>query len=118
MVSAFSAIARAGAGALLTLADPVFGTDPPRLAQLAAQNRLPARFFEETFVDAGSLMAFGPDIAGQFRRAAVYVDKILKGALAVGRKARSESRRILPSPLQFSELTCYALDDLCPVAAA
>lgn len=76
---AFAAMARGGAGALLTLADPVFGTDPQRLARLAAENRLPAMFFEKVFVDAGGLMAFGPNIFDQFRRAAVYVDKILKG---------------------------------------
>jgi putative ABC transport system substrate-binding protein len=76
---AFAAMARGGAGALLTLADPVFGTDPSRLARLAAEYRLPAMFFEKVFVDAGGLMSFGPNISDQFRRAAVYVDKILKG---------------------------------------
>ena len=79
LASAFSAMVRGGAGALLTLADPVFGTDPPRLARLAAENRLPAMFFEKVFVDAGGLMSFGPNIPDQFRRAAAYVDKILKG---------------------------------------
>jgi putative ABC transport system substrate-binding protein len=79
LVSAFSAMARGGAGALLTLADPVFGTDPQRLAKLAVENRLPAMFFEKEFVDAGGLMSFGTNISDQFRRAAVYVDKILKG---------------------------------------
>ena len=77
--SAFAAMARGGAGALLAMADPVFGTDPQRLARLAAENRLPAMFFEKVFVDAGGLMSFGPNIFDQFRRAAVYVDKILKG---------------------------------------
>jgi len=77
--SAFAATARGGAGALLTMADPVFGTDPRRLARLAAENRLPAMFFEKVFVDAGGLISFGPNILDQFRRAAAYVDKILKG---------------------------------------
>jgi len=79
LTSAFSAMVRGSAGAVLTLADPVFGTDPPRLARLAAENRLPAMFFEKVFVDAGGLMSFGPNIPDQFRRAAAYVDKILKG---------------------------------------
>jgi putative ABC transport system substrate-binding protein len=76
---AFAAVARGGAGALLVLADPIFGTDPPRLARLSTENRLPAMFFEKVFVDAGGLMSFGPDIFDQFHRAAIYVDKILKG---------------------------------------
>jgi putative ABC transport system substrate-binding protein len=76
---AFAAITHGGAGALIALADPVFGTNPARLAKLAGENRLPAMFFEKEFVDAGALMSFGTNIANQFRRAAVYVDKILKG---------------------------------------
>ncbi len=80
LARAFSSMVRGHAGALLTLADPVFGTDPQRLARLAVENRLPAMFFEKAFVDAGGLMSFGPNIFDQFRRAAAYVDKILKGA--------------------------------------
>jgi len=76
---AFAAMTSGGAGALLTMADPVFGTDPRRLATLAVESRLPAMFFEKVFVDAGGLMSFGPNIFDQFRRAAGYVDKILKG---------------------------------------
>ena len=79
LAGAFTAMVRGGAGAFLALADPVLGTDPARLARLAAENRLPAMFFEKVFVDAGGLMSYGPNIPDQFRRAAAYVDKILKG---------------------------------------
>jgi len=47
---------------------------------LAAKNRLPAVYTSREFVDAGGLMSYGPDFADLFRRAATYVDKILKGA--------------------------------------
>jgi len=47
---------------------------------LAAKNRLPAVYPQREFVDAGGLMSYGPNIADLFRRAATYVDKILKGA--------------------------------------
>jgi putative ABC transport system substrate-binding protein len=45
----------------------------------AAQQRLPAMYEERDFVDAGGLMAYGPNLAANYRRAATYVDKILKG---------------------------------------
>ena len=51
-----------------------------RLVQLAAQNRLPTMYPLKEFVDAGGLMSYGADDADLFRRAAAYVDKILKGA--------------------------------------
>jgi ABC-type uncharacterized transport system substrate-binding protein len=47
---------------------------------LAAKNRLPAVYSFREYVDAGGLMSYGPDLADLFRRAATYVDKILKGA--------------------------------------
>src|SRR5207249_11702977 len=51
-----------------------------RLVDLAAKNRLPAAYSNREFVDAGGLMAYGANIADLWRRAATYVDKILKGA--------------------------------------
>jgi putative ABC transport system substrate-binding protein len=51
-----------------------------RLVDLAAENRLPTAFPWREGVDAGGLMSYGPDLADSFRRAATYVDKILKGA--------------------------------------
>jgi putative ABC transport system substrate-binding protein len=51
-----------------------------RISQLAMRYRLPAIYQQREFVEAGGLMSYGPDSADLFRRAAVYVDKILKGA--------------------------------------
>ena len=58
---------------------PVFVTNLRRLADLAAKSRLPSIFHVREFVDAGGLMAYGPDRSDLFRRAATHVDKILKG---------------------------------------
>ena len=77
---AFSDMTRARAGALTVLGSPMFFTERRRLVDLAAKNRLPAVYTLREFVDAGGLMSYGPNIADLFRRAATYVDKILKGA--------------------------------------
>jgi putative ABC transport system substrate-binding protein len=58
----------------------MFFTERRRLVALAAKNRLPAVYSARDSVDAGGLMAYGPNLADMFRRAATYVDKILKGA--------------------------------------
>ena len=58
----------------------MFFNERRRLVDLAAKNRLPVVYSQREFVDAGGLMAYGPNLADLFRRAATYVDKILKGA--------------------------------------
>jgi putative ABC transport system substrate-binding protein len=77
---AFSDMSRAHAGALAVLSTSMFASQPRRLADLAARNRLPTVFPFRLYVDAGGLMSYGPNLADLFRRAATYVDKILKGA--------------------------------------
>jgi putative ABC transport system substrate-binding protein len=77
---AFSDVTRARAGALTVLSTPMFSSKRRRLVDLAAKNRLPALFSFREYVDAGGLMSYGPNLADLFRRAATYVDKILKGA--------------------------------------
>ena len=77
---AFSEMMRAHAEALVVLATPVFATASRRLADLAIKTRLPTMFSLREFVRAGGLMSYGPDRAQLFRRAATYVDQILKGA--------------------------------------
>ncbi len=76
----FSEMTRARAGALTVLSTPMFIIERRRLVDLAAKNRLPAVYAQREFVDAGGLMSYGPNLADLFRRAATYVDKILKGA--------------------------------------
>jgi putative ABC transport system substrate-binding protein len=62
------------------LPSPMFFIERRRLVDLAAKNRLPAVYPRREFVDSGGLMSYGPNGADMYRRAATYVDKILKGA--------------------------------------
>src|SRR5262249_17406543 len=64
----------------LVLPDPIIASLRGQLVALAAKHRLPTIYYLRDFVDAGGLMAYGPDFRVQFRRAAEYVDRILKGA--------------------------------------
>lgn len=68
------------AQAVLVLPDPIFSAHRGQLTALAAKHRLPAIYPLRDYVDAGGLMAYAPDLTVMFRRAAEYVDKILKGA--------------------------------------
>jgi putative ABC transport system substrate-binding protein len=77
---AFSAMTREHAGALLVLTSPMFSAEGARLADLAAKSRLPATYHLKVFAEAGGLMSYGARFTDQYRRAATFVDKILKGA--------------------------------------
>jgi putative tryptophan/tyrosine transport system substrate-binding protein len=78
--SAFEAALRERAQALVTTPSALFGAHLKRIVEFAAKNRLPAMYGNPQFVDAGGLMSYAPDYSAQYRRAATYVDKILKGA--------------------------------------
>jgi putative ABC transport system substrate-binding protein len=80
LANAFSALTGWRAGALLVLPDPIFGNEPAQISKLAAKNRLPAMYLRREFVEAGGLFAYGPSFSDNYRRAATYMDKILKGA--------------------------------------
>jgi putative ABC transport system substrate-binding protein len=70
----------ARANALIAFDDPVIHSDRARIVALAARHRLPAMYGTREFADEGGLMAYGPHRPDLYRRSAVYVDKILKGA--------------------------------------
>jgi ABC-type uncharacterized transport system substrate-binding protein len=76
---AFTAIARERANALLVFADPFLTTQRVRFVDLAAKSRLPAMYGQSEVVEDGGLMSYAPSFREMGRRAAVYVDKILKG---------------------------------------
>ncbi len=78
--AAFEAMVRGQADALLNLGDSMSWLHRRRLAELEAKHRVPTMHDVREHVEAGSLMAYGPDLADLFRRATVYIDKILKGA--------------------------------------
>jgi len=77
---AFEAATRGRASALIVVEDLLTQTHQARIVALAAKKRLPAMYGQRDFVDAGGLMSYGANFADLFRRAATYVDKILKGA--------------------------------------
>ena len=76
---AFEAITREGARALMVLPDPMFVSQAGQIVALSAKSRLPSMYAHREFVDAGGLMFYGASLADMWRRAATYVDKILKG---------------------------------------
>jgi len=77
---AFSAIAQSGAKAVIVLPDPMFLANRQQIVELTNRLRLPAIYMETGFVAVGGLISYGPNFTELFRRAAAYVDKILKGA--------------------------------------
>jgi putative ABC transport system substrate-binding protein len=77
--NAFSTIAKGHARAIMTLSDPVTFTLLKPIVALAIKNRLPSAHLQVEYVEAGGLVTYGPSYADLFRRAATYVDKILKG---------------------------------------
>jgi ABC-type uncharacterized transport system substrate-binding protein len=77
--SAFDAAKRSGAEAVLAHPSTFVATNRARIIELAAKHRLPVIFGGAEAAEAGGLMSYGPDIVDNYRRAAVYVDKILKG---------------------------------------
>lgn len=77
---AFTAVAQHRARALVVIADPLFFSERRRLAELALEHRLPSMHGPSEYVEAGGLLSYGPSYPHLFRRAAVYVDRIVKGA--------------------------------------
>ncbi len=78
--NAFQTAKQKQVGAIMTISSRIFFAERKRIVELAGKYRLPAIYFQKEFVDEGGLMSYGADFDDLFRRAAVYVDKILKGA--------------------------------------
>jgi len=78
--AAFATLVRNRAGALIIVPSPAIFSHRKRLFELAMKHRLPTVVGSREYVEAGGLASYGPDYPDQFRHAAVYVDKILKGA--------------------------------------
>jgi putative ABC transport system substrate-binding protein len=76
----FAAMARAQIDALLVPADPFLFTERQRIAELAREHRLPGMYSTREYAEAGGFMSYSARLTEQFRRAAGYVDKILRGA--------------------------------------
>jgi putative ABC transport system substrate-binding protein len=81
MGAAFETAMREHVNALIAFDDPVIHSERARIIALAAKYRLPAAYGTREFADEGGLMAYGPHRPDLYRRTAVFVDKILKGAM-------------------------------------
>jgi len=77
--SAFSEIKSARASAVIVLRNPVTSTHRKRITDLTATSRIPAMYVSPEWVQSGGLMSYGLDVRNNYRRAATYVDRILKG---------------------------------------
>ena len=80
LASAFAALTAWRAGAVLVVSDPLFGNELTEISRLAATYQMPTIYNRREFAEAGGLLAYGPSYSDNYRRAATYVDKILKGA--------------------------------------
>jgi putative tryptophan/tyrosine transport system substrate-binding protein len=78
--SAFKTAKQKQVNAVMTITSPRFFAERKWIVELAAKHRLPGIYFQKEFVDEGGLMSYGADYVDLYRRAAVYVDKILRGA--------------------------------------
>jgi len=78
--AAFQAAAKGGASALITVTGGLLNRYPKAIADLAIKNRLPSMYERSPYVEAGGLVSYAPNDDDSYRRAATYVDKILKGA--------------------------------------
>ena len=110
--SAFATTIREGVGALMILRDFLIEAHRTRIIDFAAKSRLPAMYDQRVYVDAGGLMSYGPSLPDSFRRAATYVDKILKGAmpadLPVEQPIDRKSTRLNSSHIQKSRMPSSA----------
>ena len=78
--TAFRAASKERAGAVVVLGSPVLNSQRTQIVELAAKSQLPATYIRPEYVEDGGLMTYGVNITDLYRRAATYVDKILKGA--------------------------------------
>src|SRR3954464_15464077 len=108
--SAFLAIVQGRADAVLVLTTPLFVAGAQPLAEVALTHKLPSVFTPRENVDAGDLISYSPNRADYYRRGAIYVDQILKGAnpadLPVQQQTRSSSSSISRPPRRSGYRFC------------
>jgi putative ABC transport system substrate-binding protein len=80
LVGAFEQLRRQGADAVVVVSDPFLHAQSRRIVELAERNRLPTVYEQRLFTDGGGLLSYGPGRLDRFERAAVYIDRILRGA--------------------------------------
>ncbi len=111
--SAFKTAKQKQVGAIMTIASRRFFAERKRIVELAGKYRLPAIYSSKEFVDEGGLMSYGPDFEDLFRKAAHYVDRILKGTkpgdLPVEQPMKFEFIISLPAAKQIGHTIPYEL---------
>ena len=100
---AVTALARSGNGGLIVTSSPVAARHRDLIATLAARHRLPAIYGARHYVAAGGLVSYGPDLIDQYRRAAGYVDRILKGEKPADLPVQAPSKYELVINLKTAE---------------
>jgi putative tryptophan/tyrosine transport system substrate-binding protein len=90
--SAFQTAKQKQVGAIMMPAGRRFFAERKRIVELAVKHRLPAIYPQKEYVDEGGLMSYGTDYVDLFRRAAVYVDKILRGAKPADRPVQQSTK--------------------------
>ena len=80
ITTALSRVEKERFAAIMVTPDPLFSAERSRIVDFAAKHHLPSMFFSREFVEAGGLLSYGPSFPDSYRRAAIYVDKILKGS--------------------------------------
>jgi putative ABC transport system substrate-binding protein len=92
---AFSTMVRERSAGVLVLGSPLYNAQGPFLAELQLKHQLPEIFANRANVDAGGLMSYGADLRDLYRRAAAYIDKILKGARPADLPVEQASKYVL-----------------------
>jgi len=95
--------ARQKAEAVVVIGEPITLEHRGRVTELAAKHRLPAIYLEPSYVQAGGLISYGPDFAAMWRRAADYVDKILRGAKPADLPIEQPTRYVLSVNLKTAK---------------
>jgi putative ABC transport system substrate-binding protein len=114
---AVSAFARQTNGALIVTGSPGALLHRELIIRLAARHRLPAIYFERLFVVDGGLMSYGPDLVDQFRRAAGYVDRILKGERPADLPVQAPTKYEMAVNLKTAKTLAVAVPEAILVAA-
>jgi putative ABC transport system substrate-binding protein len=104
LAAAFGTAASSRAGALVVWTTPMLHVHQPQIVQLAVKHRLPAIAYFADFAEMGGLMAYGPNLPVLFRRAAIYVDRILKGANPAGMPVEQPARPELTINLKTAKV--------------
>jgi putative ABC transport system substrate-binding protein len=111
---AVTAFARSSNGGLIVTASGLANVHRDLIIALAARHKLPAVYYERFFVAAGGLISYGPDYIDQYRRAAAYVDRILKGERAADLPVQAPTKYELAVNLKTAKaLGCPLIADHC-----